>query len=356
MNRREAIVLTIMAAAAVSAGCRRTTVAKDTIKSVKTELAAPYGVQQSVEFPGRVQAASEANLSFRISGPIETVAVHEGDFVRKGDVMAMMDSRDYEVQLAATEAQYNQIKAEAERVIRLYGQESVSANDYDKAVSGLSQITAKYDAHRNALADTRLCAPMDGYVRKIFFKAGETVGAGMPVVSMIGAGSPEVKIHIPADEYIRRGQFESFDCRFNIYPDKVFPLELLSISPQANLNQLYTVRLRMTGAGGELPAPGMTTMVSIHMRPEEEPLTAVPVSAMYEVDGQPCVWVYDEETGKVHERQIAVREILADGRIVVREGVSAGERIVTAGVHSLAEGQSVRPIFPQSDTNSGGLL
>lgn len=356
MKRREAIVLTLMAAAAVSAGCRRTTVAKDTIKNVKTELAAPYGVQQCVEFPGKVQAASEANLSFRISGPIEAVAVHEGDFVRKGDVMAMMDSRDYEVQLAATEAQYNQIKAEAERVIRLYGQESVSANDYDKAVSGLSQITAKYDAHRNALADTRLRAPMDGYVRKIFFKAGETVGAGMPVVSMIGAGSPEVEIHIPADEYIRREQFDSFDCRFNIYPDKVFPLELLSISPQANLNQLYTVRLRMTGTGGELPAPGMSTMVSIHMRPEAEAMTAVPVSAMYETDGQPCVWVYDEETGKVHERRIAVREILADGRIVVREGVEAGERIVTAGVHSLADGQSVRPILPQSDTNSGGLL
>ena len=39
-------------------------------------------------------------------------------------------------------------------------------NDYDKAVAGIKQITAKYNAHKNALADTRLTAPFDGYIQK----------------------------------------------------------------------------------------------------------------------------------------------------------------------------------------------
>ena len=129
------------------------------------------------------------------------------------------------LQLAATEAEYKQVKAEAERVIRLYEKQSVSENDYDKAVSGLQQITAKYNAHRNALADTRLTAPFDGYVQKIHYDAGETVAAGMPVVSLISSSAPEVEINIPASEFIRSDEFKTYRCSSEIYPDREFPLE-----------------------------------------------------------------------------------------------------------------------------------
>ena len=68
-------------------------------------------------FTGRTKAASEVNLAFRVAGQIERLLVNEGDFVRKGQVVAVMDRRDYEVQLAATQAEYEQIKADAERVM-----------------------------------------------------------------------------------------------------------------------------------------------------------------------------------------------------------------------------------------------
>ncbi len=141
------------------------------------------------------------------------------------------------LQLAATEAEYKQVTAAAERVIRLYEKQSVSENDYDKAVSGLQQITAKYNAHRNALADTRLTAPFDGYVQKIHYDAGETVAAGMPVVSLISSSAPEVEINIPASEFIRSDEFKTYRCSSEIYPDREFPLKLVSISRKANLNQ-----------------------------------------------------------------------------------------------------------------------
>lgn len=67
-----------------------------------------------------------------------------------------------------TEAEFRQVKGEAERVIELYNRKSVPVNDYEKAVYGLRQITAKYNAHRNALEDTRLLAPFDGIFKKRF--------------------------------------------------------------------------------------------------------------------------------------------------------------------------------------------
>lgn len=338
-------------------GCKNGKERPETIKTVKTATVEYYGKERTVSFPGKVKAASEINLSFRISGPIAKVNVSEGQYVRKGQVLAEMDSRDYEIQLTATEAEYKQIKAEAERIIQLYEKKSVPENDYDKAVSGLQQITSKYNAHKNALGDTKLTAPFSGYVQKRYFDSSETISAGMPVFSIISAGTPEVEINIPASEFIRRDRFDSFNCYFEIYPDMVFPLELININQKANLNQLYTVRLRLkSGDSDRMPTPGMSTMVDIHFKPEETGKVSIPITAMFEKDGAPAVWVYDEQRQAVTARKIKLSEILTDGTLVISEGLEAGERVVTAGVHVLSDNEKVKLLPETTATNVGGLL
>src|SRR5690606_40304404 len=74
---------------------------------------------------------------------------------------------------------------------------------------------------------------------------------------MVSAGSAEVEVHIPSGDYIRRNQFESYYCTADIYPGKIFPLELIGITPKANASQLYSMRFRLAGGEGELPGPGI---------------------------------------------------------------------------------------------------
>ncbi|MDR1601789.1 MAG: efflux RND transporter periplasmic adaptor subunit [Tannerella sp.] len=329
---------------------------EEIVRSVKTDTARIYGEKPKAVFPGKVKAASDVDLSFRVAGPIAGIHVEAGAFVRKGQTLAEIDSRDYEIQLAATEAEYRQIGAEAERIIELYGKGSVTPNDYDKAVYGLKQITAKYDAHRNALADTKLTAPFDGYVQKRFFDAGETVGAGMPVLSMIDAGAPEVEINIPSAEYIRRDRFESFACEVDIYPGRVFPLNLIGITQKANMNQLYTVRLKMKSSDRQTPSPGMATMVTIQFRPEKSELVYIPYTALFETGTISSVWVYSPDSHTVAARKVTVYELHTDGTVILSEGLTSGEIVITAGVHSLKEGEKVKVLPPVSETNAGGLL
>ena len=85
------------------------------------------------------------------------------------------------IHIYATEAEYQQIKAEAERVMALYKDNGTTPNANDKAVYGLKQITAKYKHHKDQLAYTRLYAPFNGYVQKRLFEAHETIGAGIDV-------------------------------------------------------------------------------------------------------------------------------------------------------------------------------
>ncbi|MDR1667151.1 MAG: efflux RND transporter periplasmic adaptor subunit [Bacteroidales bacterium] len=326
------------------------------IRTVKTDTVYAVNRQQQAVFPGKVRASYDVDLAFKVSGTIQKIAVAEGAYVKKGQVLAEIDPRDYHVQLSATEAEYYRVKAEADRVMALYNKGSATPNDYDKAVYGLHQITAKYDAHKNALADTRLLAPFDGFVQKKLFHTNETIGAGMPVISMIYSGSSEVEINIPAGDFIRRSRFESFDCAIDFYPGKSFPLDLIGVTRKANLNQLYAMRLKIRDTGGELPAPGMSTMVTIHYKTDETGMTAVPITALFGESGESAVWVYDAETGTICSRTVKLREILTDGTVIISEGLQAGELVVSAGVHSLQQGDKVAPLPPPSSTNIGGEL
>jgi len=340
----------------IVSACTQKTTNEKAIQTVKIDTVRVYGEHERSTFPGKVKAASDVNLAFRISGPVAKVYVDAGSAVKRGQVLAEMDARDYVIQLSATEAEYNRIKAEADRVVALYEKGSATPNDYDKAVYGLQQITAKYEAHKNALSDTKLVAPFDGFVQKRFFEAGETIGAGMPVVSMISASLPEVEIHIPSSDFIRRDRFESFSCSVDIHPGVAFPLELVGVAQKANLNQLYTVRLRMKERTPQMPSPGMTTMVAVQYKPEETASVYIPLSAIFEHDGSSSVWIYNKGTQTVEVRAVTPTEIRLDGKVIVSKGLSEGELVVTAGVRTLRQGEKVKLLHAVSSTNIGGLL
>lgn len=236
--------------------------------------------QTFLQFPGKVKAAQDISLAFRVSGTISKIHVKDGTRVQEGQLLAELDPTDYQVQLDATEAEYQQIKAEAERVMALYKDNGTTPNANDKAVYGLKQITAKYKHHKDQLAYTRLYAPFNGYVQKRLFEAHETIGAGMPVLSMISSGTPEVEINLPAAEYIRRDQFDNYHCTFDIYPGETYPLKLISVTPKANANQLYTMRLQVVPGTPAVPSPGMNTMVTISYRTEQTNTLSVPTGAI----------------------------------------------------------------------------
>lgn len=302
---------------------------------------------QSSHFSGRVKAALESNVAFRVAGQINQINVVQGQFIGKGTVIAKLDDRDYQTQLSATKAEYNRIKSEADRVIELYEKQSATPNDYDKAVYGLEQITTKLEAHRNALADTRLVAPYDGYVENIHFHRGETVGAGMAVVSMISSGRPEIEINIPTADFIKRGEFESATATIQAFDGKEFELKLIGINQSANLNQLYTTRFEVIGT--PTPSPGMTAMVSVNYKNDSSTLMQIPVTALVENR----VWVFDGE--KVSGRSIEVVAIKTDGTAWVK-GLSDQEVVVSGGANSLKEGQRVKALQKKSKTNEGGVL
>ncbi len=322
---------------------------------VRIDTVAAMGQYAALQYPGRVVPAREVNASFKVAGTLRKVFVEEGQQVRAGQVLAEIDPVDYQVQLSATEAEYAQIKADAERVIGLYEEGGTTASNYDKARYGLQQIEAKLQNHRNQLAYTRIYAPFSGRIQTKWFEGGETVSAGMPIVSVLSDGHLEVEVNLPATSYMHRQEFSSYSCMLDVMPDTPLALQPISILPRANANQLYTMRLRL-GEGLERVAPGMSAWVTIHTTDSLSGQMSVPSTALVEEGGHSYLYRYTPESGMVRRVSVSVERLHTDGTAVVSGALHPGELVVSSGAHHLKDGLKVDLLAPISKTNVGGLL
>ena len=336
-------------------GSRKQDEAKESIPVVRVDSARTTGLGGVLQFPGRVVSAADANLSFKVAGTLRKVCVSEGSHVRKGQLVAELDDTDYKVQLKATQAEYAHVKADAERVIALYQEGGTTASNYDKARYGLEQIEAKLANHTNQLNYTRIYAPYDGYVQQQFFEEGETVGAGMPIVSLLANVAPEIEVNLPASSYVDRNNFVGYSCTLDILPGETLPLDFISILPQANANQLYTMRLRLHGNYSQV-APGMSAWVSIETNDSEAKGIRVPATALVHEGSQTYIYIYKEKDQTVHRQTVSVERLHTDGTAEVSGNIGASDRVVTTGAHHIHDGQRVKLLPPMSQTNVGGLL
>ncbi len=346
-----------VAVAAFVFACRRSGPPLEIAQLVKTTAVQAHQGDFSVTYPGILKAASDVKLSFRVAGPIHKIWVKEGQYVQKGALLAELDPRDYSLQYEAAAAGYKQVKGETDRIMELYRTNSVSENEYDKAVAAQKQAWALYHARLNALEDTKLKAPFSGYIQKKYFSGYEVVNQGVPVLSMIDDDYLEVNADIPASDFIRSGDFLDYRMKVDVYPDTLFALEFVELNRQANFNQLFQARFRLKRSKEALLAPGMSASVTIHYKPVNEKLSVVPVSALVEEDGRSYVWrVEGSERKIVRKSPVEVYQVLKDGTVIVSAGLEAGDVIVSAGVNSLKEGQEIRVLPPVSASNVGHLL
>lgn len=337
-------------------GCSPPEKQPDTVKLIKAVQVKSRSTSVAKQFPGKLKEAAKVNLAFRVSGPIDRFPVGEGQLVKKGQLIARIDPRDYKLQVAAAKAKYHQINAQTTRIEALYKRKRISGNDYDKAIAGREMAKANYEAAQNALKDTTISAPFDGYIQETFFRNHETVKAGLPVVSIIDAHYLEVETDIPASFFVKSDTFSSFSCQPQITPHQSLPLQLLQIRRKANMNQLYRMRLKLTLPQNSRLAAGMTVTVNVTYSEEGAKTFDIPVQALFGQDGQSFVWVYHQQTSHVTKQKVQTHRIRTNGAVTVTAGLEENQWIAVAGVHTLRENQKVKLLQRDSKSNVGGLL
>lgn len=150
--------------------------------------------------------------------------VQQGQFFRKGQLIAAIDERDFVIQKQRTEALYRQAEVDYARISSLYAKDNISGMNYEQAKANYERTKADYEAAVNAWEDSRLYAPFDGYVQQVHIERYQDVKPSVPVVTFIDLSRIKVEVYVPEDMALQMRQKDSVACvvRFNALPDREF--------------------------------------------------------------------------------------------------------------------------------------
>ncbi|MBG0783279.1 MAG: efflux RND transporter periplasmic adaptor subunit [Trichloromonas sp.] len=323
-------------------------------KMVKTAVAEKIPSVYVKQFPGIIKEDNEVNLSFRVAGPILKYHVKEGDYIKKGQLIAEMDPRDYQVQKQAIQTQVTQLQSEYKRVKELNDRKSLADNDYEKMKAGKELAEAKLKNAIDQLNDTKLYAPFSGYITKTNYENGEIVNTGMPVASIIKLGLLKIEINIPATLYLKRDLITKIECTQNELPNQTFNLSIDADAKKANSSGLYTLYLSYPSPANSKLTPGMNVSVNVYLKNELTNGVKIPASALFDKDGKNFVWLVSDST--VTAKQITTDNIFNDGFINVTSGLNPNDQVVTGGLNLLSEGEKVKVVPKMSKSNIGNIL
>jgi len=322
----------------------------EVIRPVKVRQVKDVQTLSSFSLPGLVRASRRAILSFKVSGPLVYLPVKEGDFVRKGQVIAQIDKRDFQTAVEAAYARCRQAEEQFRRYKELYAKKQVSKADFDRYRAARDVAKAQLENAINALKDTTLRAPFSGVIAKRFVEPYQKVKAKEPIVFLQDISKIEIVVNVPEliMAAIKEGGQRTIVAKFEAIPGKEFPLSLKEYSTQADpATQTYEVVFLMEQPKEANILPGMTATVVATSQlppPEEKPSIIVPAWAVLGAPGgKSYVWVYDPEAGVVHKREVQVGPLKGSGSIKITDGLKPGELIVVAGCTKLKEGMKVRP-------------
>jgi efflux transporter, RND family, MFP subunit len=334
--------------------CQQTT-NRESMRTVVVTHPETSGVDNDgeISLPGTIKEGQTVQVSFKTGGQIIRLNVKEGDYVNRGQLIAVLDAADYQIALDASQAQFTQLKNEVERIKTLYERKSISKNEYEKAKAGLDQAAADLQAKKNQLQYTRLHSPATGYVQRVDSHIGEMVNAGTAVISLIDVGQMEVEVGLPYNIYQQRDNLRDFVA---VFDGKEYPLTKLNIIPKAESTQQYTMLLALPSDKLLKEASGVNVEVrfSITGNNSIQSKMTIPESAIVYDNSQPGVWVLKQDSS-ITRKPIKTGTVIG-GRVNVLQGLDGSETIVKAGAGMLHDGEKVKVLQPQSSTNPGGLL
>jgi RND family efflux transporter MFP subunit len=330
----------------------------DTVHSVLVVKPSLAGTTTTKNYSGVVSESKSVSAGFKTAGQIARTLVKEGDYVHQGHVLAVLDDVDY--QLAAKEAriQYDQMAGEMKRLEYMFQTNNLSQNDYEKSCAGFERLQVNLQNAQNRLSYCKLHAPTSGYVVKLNFEKGEMVNAGSPVVELMDNSSLEINVDLPAEAYLQRDKFLSYEATAN---GATYAVKLLSITPKADNNQLYSMRLSVPAEAQKHLTAGMNVDITINRSDNEVTDNAsatyvLPLrSVFYDKDNKPCVWVLGADSTVV-ATPVALGNTVGKGNVEIKSGLKGTETIVRAGVNSLRAGEKVKVIDEPKNTNVGRLL
>lgn len=309
-------------------------------------------------FAGSIQPRYSTDVGFRVFGRMVARFVDVGAIVKKGDDIAALDPavqlilvRNAEAVLANAEAQYINAEAEekrqrplVERNITPQAQFDLIVQTRDTAAANVTRAQASLRRAQDVLSFTQLHADFDGVVTGRYAEPGQVVNPGQKIVTIARPEVREAVFSVASDLADILSDRNDFEMMVQLDASTAIKAAAVrGVDPAADpTTRTRTVFLTLHDPPAAFRL-GIT--VSVTLEKTISPRIELPATALLETDGKTRVWVV-EKTAPGPDATVSLRDVTVAGRttetVTITSGLSAGERVVVAGVHSLTPGQAVK--------------
>ena len=328
----------------------------------------PQRIQETLDLTGTISPETEVLVQPRINGRLLSLHTEEGRFVKAGEVLGIIDTETIEIQIQQSLASLAQIKAgvqqaeinvaklklERDRYRELLERKYVSQSEFDSVEASYQTALAVLQgvhsqqaaAEKNndllqlQLKQTRVTAPITGFVLKKDVTAGTNVTTGTSILTLVPLD--RVKLEFEVDQTqaakVYAGMTVTFSTDGSTAIASKFQGRVQDITPAYD-PQTRTLKLTsiLENSGRRL-LPGMFGQVVVVLGVKEDALV-VPQEAVIQRDGTTGVFVVNQ-IGTVEFRPVQTG-LVARGEIQVVSGLQASESVVVVGQNSLRDGQTV---------------
>ncbi len=311
---------------------------------VKTQAVEYLEYRVPVRATGLLSTAAEMKLSFKTGGIIRQIQVREGSSVQRGKVLAELDLSEVRAQVTQARIGLEKAQRDLTRAKNLYRDSVVTLEVYQNAESAWEVAKAQVQIADFNLEHSRIKAPTDGKIQKILVETSEVIAPGYPAILFASTESDwVVRVSLTDKDIVRLTLGDSALVFMDAYPETPFRAEITELGTVADpVTATYEAELLILHS---LPGfrTGFIARAEIYPSAINRSLT-VPMHALIDATDKRA-FVFILRDGKAEKRWISTGTILGE-KVVVLEGLSEGETVITDGAKYLRDGSAVEVIQP----------
>ena len=359
-------IVWLLTAALLIIGCRQQQEEENTVKDFETMVVTRTNITLEQSYPASIEGRQSVKIIPRVEGYLRSVRVKEGQRVRRGQVLFVLDQATYRAEVKSAAANVAVARAAVDNAQlnydsrkNLHDKNIVSDYDLKSAATALAmakaqaqQATAQLESARANLSYTVLRSPSNGIVGTLPYRVGDYVSPNLQDGLTTIADSREMYVYFSLTEQdimSRMGNHGSLGRAVTTFPPVTLKLASGSIYPKSGRVESISgvvesstgsvsARAVFSNADGLLLSGGSGSVIITY---EMKQVIVIPQAATFEI--QDKVYVYKVVDGHAQLTIVKVMPV-SDGQCyVVTGGLAAGETIVAAGASYVKEGQEIHP-------------
>lgn len=298
-------------------------------------------LEDNLPLVGSVVADEVVDIRAETDGAVLEILFKEGDLVEAGQLLIKLDDTRWTTAMAQTEAALRLANAEFDRNSALRTNNLVSLQDFERVAATLDQMKATIEVDRRRLRDARITAPFRGRVGARYVSPGQVIARNTVLTVLVNSDPVKLDFEVP-ERYVGTvsiGQNVSLDVASR--PGRRFEGKVYFISPTLDAtNRTVLVKASVPNLDGALK-PGMFANLNLTLNVRESAVVIPEASIAQLMPGDKAMIMVVDSATNAQTRTIGLG-LRLPGRVEVREGLKAGERVVVEGLQKIVPGRPVR--------------